>query len=220
MTEPYWKDYVDYDQELPWHLATCLKGDPYSLYWAMALEPKSILEVGAGSGRTSILMKRLLPEARVVATDIDPQACGVVKRLVEVAKVDVEVQQCDLLHLPYRDQHFDVCHSSGVMEHLAYEEVVRGLDEQLRVARAVIVGVPLVHWFLSGLSKRGDELVRTKVFWVHLFSRASCLLDFCCTGPLQEEEFIIALLSRTQGVSLPLSLVHFIKSEGVSWITG
>lgn len=204
--EPFSADYKDQWKHIEWHLAVALRNNPYVLHWAMALKAKSIVEVGAGSGRFSLLMKRLLPEARVVATDIDPKACEGISRSAKAAAIDIEVIECDLRSLPFPDRSFDICHSGGVMEHFSREDLVKGMEEQLRVAKGVVVLVPLVHWFLcSRLCRKGDELIMTKVSWLAFLQQIGRVLDFTLLGYPLEEIGLMALLTRDTTLSLPLT---------------
>ena len=123
---------------------------------------------------------------------------------MKAAKVDVEVECQDLFHLPYANLSFDVCFSEGVMEHFSLEDFSRGLKEQLRVGKIVLLSVPLLHWFLEGRSSQGDELVMTKAMWIMLLLRCGWILDISFLGPALEEIIMIAAMS-TSGASLRIS---------------
>ena len=57
---------------------------------------KSILEIGTGSGCIAIALKKLLPIARVTATDISAQALKVAQQNAEINKVEIDFIQSDL----------------------------------------------------------------------------------------------------------------------------
>jgi len=211
MSKSFREQYENYWKNLDWHLASMLKNSHYALHWAMALKPKSILEVGAGTGRMSILLKRLLPETKVVVLDIDPEVCAGIRKSVEVSGTTIEVLEADLLSLPFPDGSFDLCHSEGVMEHFSAEKMLTGVREQLRVARAVIVTVPLLHWFAQRRSSQGDELMWHKLQWIYRLSKVGCILDFALLGEPLEELLIMVLMSNDETISIPLSEDLFIK---------
>ena len=198
-----WEEqYRGYWRDVEWHLASQIKNQPYLLHWIMSANPHSILEVGAGTGKVCALTKRLLPEAKVVATDISPTLCRGMKKFMRAAKVDVEVECRDLFHLPYKDLSFDICFSIGVMEHFSIEDFKLGLGEQLRVARIVLIDLPLLHWFMERRSSQGDELVMPKATWIALLMESGWILDISFTGlPLEEDEMIVAV-SLCPGASL------------------
>lgn len=87
-------------------------------------EPKlpediTILDVGTGSGCIAITLKQLLPQAKVVATDISDKALKVAKKNAVNLEAVVEFLQSDLLdsvkikpdlvaaNLPYVDESWD-----------------------------------------------------------------------------------------------------------------
>ena len=87
-------------------------------------EPKlpediTILDVGTGSGCIAITLKQLLPQAKVVATDISDKALKVAKKNAVNLEAEVEFLQSDLLsdiqikpdlvvaNLPYVDENWD-----------------------------------------------------------------------------------------------------------------
>lgn len=87
-------------------------------------EPKlpediTILDVGTGSGCIAITLKLLLPQARIVATDISDKALKVAKKNASELGAEVEFLQSDLLesidikpdlivaNLPYVDENWE-----------------------------------------------------------------------------------------------------------------
>lgn len=205
------EEYKDYYKNVEWHLATQVKNQPHLLHWIMASRPSSVLEVGAGSGKACALVKRLLPGTRVVATDIDYGVYEGIKRFIEAAQVEVEVEQQDLFHLPYGDLSFDVCFSEGVMEHFSALEIPLGLKEQLRVGKLVLISVPLAHWFIQDMGSKGDEIKLTKVMWTLLLLRAGGILDLSFLGPPLEELMMVAAMSNCPGTRLRISEVNSIE---------
>lgn len=93
--------------------------------------PRDILETAAGTGIVTAHLARALPEARLVASDLNPAMLDVARE--RVTGGNVEFQPADALDLPFGDQSFDavVC-QFGVM---FYPDRVRGNGEARRVLR-------------------------------------------------------------------------------------
>src|SRR3982751_5886249 len=98
---------------------------------AAAFRPKRILEVAAGTGIVTEAVHRALPEAEIVAIDLNPAMLNVASQRIESAKVSF--QPADALHLPFENGSFDlvVC-QFGLM---FYPDRVKGNAEARRVLR-------------------------------------------------------------------------------------
>lgn len=98
---------------------------------ARALQPRRILETAAGTGVVTQALHRALPEAEIVATDLNPPMLEEAARRVGSKKV--RFQQADALALPFEDKSFDlvVC-QFGVM---FFPDKVAGNSEAYRVLR-------------------------------------------------------------------------------------
>ena len=99
---------------------------------AAALAPQRILETAAGTGVVTEALHRALPEAEIVATDLNPPMLEVAAARIRSDKV--RFQPADALDLPFDDASFDlvVC-QFGVM---FFPDKVRGNAEARRVLRA------------------------------------------------------------------------------------
>lgn len=221
MPNTFREQYADYASDCLYHLAKEALNHHCALHWMMVLNPQRILEVGAGSGKTAVLAKRLLPEAQVIAIDVDYDTCKNIARFVDRSAAGVEVACCDGLRLPFKDQSFDLSYSCGVVEHLGVEGMQQCLREQLRVASIGLVEVPLAHWFIKGLSSQGDELVMPKSVWMRFLLRIGSLIEISFLGPPGEEEVLLALLTANDTAVLPLSPENYVHykfgSEGYSF---
>lgn len=162
-----------------------LTGWPYSLFGTVYFQfqiirymqreyppPIKILEVGCGRGQLSVLLSDL--GYNVTASDIDEQ---LLKQLQSQCSVrpNLTTKKASLFELPYRDSAFDVVISQGVMDHFDEENVIKGIKEQLRVGRSVIVDVP------NKRSKQnfGDERLFSNRKWKYLIQEAGgTLRDF------------------------------------------
>lgn len=94
---------------------------------AKALAPTKILETAAGTGIVTEALRNALPDADIVATDLNQAMLDVAARRLE----RVELRQADALDLPFESGSFDlvVC-QFGVM---FYPDRVRGNAEARRV---------------------------------------------------------------------------------------
>ena len=94
-----------------------------------AFQPKRILETAAGTGVVTDALHRAVPDAEIVATDLNPPMLEEAAR--RVGSGNVRFQAADALDLPFADASFDlvVC-QFGVM---FFPNKVRGNSEALRV---------------------------------------------------------------------------------------
>ena len=103
-----------------------------------------VLDMGAGSGRATLMVLQARPRTTVVALDVYSGYWGInsntperLKRNAAVAGVDgrVEVQVADMRELPFPDASFDGVVSSFAIDHLSRVDVRRTLAEAARVLR-------------------------------------------------------------------------------------
>lgn len=97
---------------------------------AAAVQPASILETAAGTGVVTAALLERLPEARIVATDLNQAMLDVAG--AEIGSDGVEFQQADAQALPFQANRFDmVVTQFGLMFYpdrgLGYREALRVL---------------------------------------------------------------------------------------------
>ncbi|MFI5024779.1 MAG: class I SAM-dependent methyltransferase [Alphaproteobacteria bacterium] len=124
-------------------------------------EIKSILDVGAGTGRVERHMKAARPDIAVVG--IEP-----VKELREVGYrrglTQDELQEGNGLAIKYGAGEFDLCCEFGVLHHTRYPHIV--VDEMLRVARKGIFIVDYNNFGCgSFLSRSLKQLINAAGMW-------------------------------------------------------
>jgi SAM-dependent methyltransferase len=104
----------------------------------------SVIDLGAGSGRSSLMVLLARPGARVTAFDLYSGYFGIdnntpdrIRANARVAGVEdrLEVQAGDMRHLPFADDSFDAAVSVAAIDHLDEDGVRRALSEAARVVR-------------------------------------------------------------------------------------
>jgi len=92
------------------------------------VEPKSILEIGAGTGITKCILKDILHyyyESMDIDEELHPDFVG------------------SVMEMPFVDRQYDVVACFQVLEHLPFDNLEKALSELLRVAnKAVIISLP------------------------------------------------------------------------------
>jgi ubiquinone/menaquinone biosynthesis C-methylase UbiE len=112
------------------------------------LKNKKILEIGAGSGATSIKLAQ--EGATVFCLDYSPKAINVIKQNGLSTKTRVHCVLADANELPFQQNSIDVCFHQGFLEH--FTDVAKMLGEQYRVLRVqgiICADVPQRYSFYS-----------------------------------------------------------------------
>ena len=108
--------------------------EPYAeevAHRAAKMKPKRILEIAAGTGIVTEALHSAVPNAEIVATDLNPGMLDVASQRIRSDKVSF--QPADALHLPFENGGFDLVVSQfGVM---FYPDRVKGNSEARRVLR-------------------------------------------------------------------------------------
>jgi len=157
---PSWSHF--YGAELTWgaHLSNVFHHLPF-LATIRSLRPRSLVEVGAGSGSTSIFLSYFVP--RVVSIDLDEEIVRSCQRTAPRFFGRAEYRRADAFDLSdIRDREFDLCVSQGFFEHFGDAQIRELLNVQLRVARQVAFSVPNAAY---GRQDFGDERLLTRPQW-------------------------------------------------------
>lgn len=94
----------------------------------------TILELGAGQGWASCLVKKLYPHARVIASDISPYAIASVSAWEHVFRVKVDESfHCKSYEIPLPDSSVDVIFCFAAAHHfVAHRRTLREISRVLR----------------------------------------------------------------------------------------
>ena len=105
------------------------------------LRGKKIIEMGAGSGATSIKMASL--GAALTCLDYSDQSLALIDKNCKGAEVDISLLKADVENLPVKDSSYDICFHQGLLEH--FRNPSQQLKEQFRILKPgglLLVDVP------------------------------------------------------------------------------
>lgn len=103
-----------------------------------------VIDLGAGSGRATVMVLQARPRSTVTAVDIFSQQYGIAGNSPDRLRANVaaagaasrlEVQTADIRELPFPPSTFDGAVSVAVIDHLSREGIARSLAEVRRVLR-------------------------------------------------------------------------------------
>ena len=134
---------------------------------------KPVLECGAGTGKFSVYLSMLGLD--VYSLDLEKE---MVEQTINLSKSKhpenlVKAVQGDAFNIPYDDGTFSVTHSSGVMEHYSDEEIVKLINEQLRVSDVCVFSVPTAYFEKKML---GNERFLSRKKWREIISKSNATI--------------------------------------------
>ena len=134
---------------------------------------KPVLECGAGTGKFSVYLSMLGLD--VHALDLEKE---MVEQTINLSKTKhpenpVKAVQGDAFNIPYEDGTFSVTHSSGVLEHYSDEEIVKLINEQLRVSDVCVFSVPTAYFEKKML---GNERFLSRKKWREIISKSDATI--------------------------------------------
>jgi pseudaminic acid biosynthesis-associated methylase len=102
---------------------------------AVTPRPESVLEVGCNIGRNLIALTHFIPTVSAV----EPNAEAVQIARAHPELTGVRIDEGDGFSLPYADASVDLVFTSGVLIHVAPDDLGRMVNEILRVARHYVM---------------------------------------------------------------------------------
>lgn len=144
----------------------------------LASDPRTVLEVGIGTGT----MSRFLASVGLDVTAVDNDAAVVERARKEARKVTMEIRVADAFRLAedFEPGAFDVAYSQGFFEHFADDAIVELVRAQLAVAETVVFSVPSARYPTRDF---GDERLLTAEQWRQTLADFSGLeVRYYCSG--------------------------------------
>lgn len=125
---------------------------------------KKIIEAGSGTGVLSTYMASLGYDS--IGIDIDNQMLKLSQEIAENynSKVKPSFVKKSIFALDYNDNEFDVSFSNGVLEHFSDKKIINSLEQQINIAKIVIVGIP-TKYFNQEEAMYGDERYLPYSYW-------------------------------------------------------
>lgn len=148
------------------------------------LKPRKVLEVGSGTGVMSVFLSHLGCE--VVSIDNNKKVLELAMRNNRKFNGKVDFRMGDAFDLKFKDKQFDVAYSQGFYEHFNNGDVKRLLNEQLRVAKCVVISVPNKYYPEYDY---GNERLMSAKDWVRIFKKIDSKLKIKCS----EYQFMLRL---------------------------
>lgn len=130
---------------------------------------KPVLECGCGTGKFSAYLASL--GLNTYAMDLEDAMVEQTKKISKSIspKNLVNVFKGDVATIPFENNFFSVTHSSGVLEHYSDKEIVKLINEQLRVSDVCIFSVPTTYFEKKML---GNERFMKRKEWRKIISQS------------------------------------------------
>jgi len=162
---------LDYPPELYFYTYTT-RAYEFITRWADGRSAKILAEVGCGSCLASICVKLAQPWKLVVACDVDPRVVRFAKQRCQRWRADVQLLVADARALPFKTSSFDSLLSEGLLEHYPEAERIGMLNEMERVAKRLLIDLPINQRNPGIRGGYGDEfLSKDPGYWRELFER-------------------------------------------------
>lgn len=122
----FWKDYEIQEKA---HLDFVIRG----MGQKNLEQAHTLLDMGAGSGKFSILLKRRFPHLKITSVDLSPDNIKTMTHNAKRAHVQITPTQGSVTQLPFEDNHFDLILCVYMLQHTDAPE--RGFSESARVLK-------------------------------------------------------------------------------------
>lgn len=113
-----------------------------------------ILEAGCGTAVLSIYLSNL--NFQVTSLDNDENMLQLARTIADMFPKKPEFIKKDLFNLDYPDNWFDLSFSHGVLEHFTENDLIKIINNQLKIAKILIFSVP-TNYFKQTDKIYGDE---------------------------------------------------------------
>ena len=151
---------------------------------------KSLLEVGCGTGQTSLWMAK--QGRQVTAVDYTNSSTKLVREAASRLKLDqIRVVCCDAKkELPFKEKEFDFIYQAGLLEHFESREQVNLLQNWAKYGKYMVSMIPNAS---SVAYRVGKEIMERNHTWEYGLEipRHSLQQEFALAGITVEREYSI-----------------------------
>ena len=106
----------------------------------LQLEPRSVLDIGCGSGKYGVLAREYLPKAQIDGIE------GFAPYVTNVHRVVYDhIYEANALEVVPTLNHYDLTMMIDMFEHLTFEDGAKLLDNLSKRSRHILVSVPVWH---------------------------------------------------------------------------
>lgn len=147
-------------------------------------KPQKVLEVGTGTGSMSVFLSYLGLD--ITSLDNDKEVLEKAEEAAKKLNSKVKFVLGDAFKLPFPGNSFDLVFHQGLLEHFEDENILKLLDEQLRVGKAVVLSVP--NEFYPG-KDFGDERLLSRKYWDKLLKERFKVLQSLEYNPFTKTLF-------------------------------
>ena len=133
------------------------------------LDLNRVLEVGCNRGHNLVALAGLLPEgSEIVGIEPNQHARGI----AQAADPRITILEGNAFDLPFEDGKFDVAFTSGVLIHIAPEDLPAALREIYRVTRRYILAIEYFAEEVTPINYRGHDGYLWKRHFLHDYQSA------------------------------------------------
>jgi ubiquinone/menaquinone biosynthesis C-methylase UbiE len=122
----FWKDYEIQENA---HLDFVIRG----LCQKNLENAQTLLDMGAGSGKFSILLKRRFPHLEITSVDLSPDNIDTITHNAKMANVRITPKQASVTDLPFESNQFDLVLCVYMLQHT--DAPAQGFSESARVLK-------------------------------------------------------------------------------------
>lgn len=109
-----------------------------------------LIDIGCGYGRYLKSISSRFPKVRLIGVDISPTQLEKARDYLKECN-NVELQEVDGAHLPYRDKYFHISLTYGCMIHVPHKSIVSFIKEVQRIShRGIFIESKRIRTALKG----------------------------------------------------------------------
>lgn len=158
-----WASNINLDKLNPYLIGECvvIPESIYSIEQLGNIKGKKVLDLGCGSGETSVYLA--LKGAEVQAVDISPEMIEITKKLAEKhgVKNNVSTDVGNLEAMNFPENTYDAVYGQDILHHLDFEIIFPKIHKTLKNGGIAVFSEPLAENFIINLLRRLTPNIRT-----------------------------------------------------------